>query len=89
MNEKDANWFKPLWRRVAVTAVVIVWFGFEALFTHEPMWMTISGIGIAYCVWTFFIRFPKDAASTTPAVPATPAAPAPDEGQPPPGAAAP
>ena len=26
MNEKDANWFKPLWRRVAVTAVVIVWF---------------------------------------------------------------
>jgi hypothetical protein len=69
-----------------VTAVVIAWFGFEAIFTREPLWLTISGIGIAYCVWNFFIRFPREA----PAAPA--AAPAPDEPTgppPPPGAAAP
>lgn len=81
MNEKDATWFRPLWRRVVVTCVVIGWFGFEAIFTREPLWLAISGFGIAYCIWTFFIRFPKDA----PAAPAARAAPAPGEGQPPQG----
>jgi hypothetical protein len=60
MNERDTNWFRPLWRRVLATGVVVAWFGYETLFTHDSTWIAITGAGIAYCVWNFFIRFPKD-----------------------------
>ena len=29
MNQKDADFFRPLWRRVAVTGVVAAWFCYE------------------------------------------------------------
>jgi hypothetical protein len=60
MNEKDTNWFRPLWRRVLVTAIIVAWFGYETLFTHDSLWISITAIGIAYCAWNFFIRFPRD-----------------------------
>ena len=75
MRENDMNWFRPLWRRVAVTAVVALWFGYESLFSHEQMWIGITGVALVYCVWNFFLRFPKDVPAARPAVPP----PAPDE----------
>ncbi len=60
MNSKDADFFRPLWRRVAVTGVVAVWFGYETLFSHDPLWIAITTFALAYCGWNFFLRFPKD-----------------------------
>ncbi len=77
MKANDYTFFQPLWRRVAVTAVVALWFGYESLFSHEQMWIGITGVALVYCVWNFFLKFPKDVPAATPAVP--PPAPAPDE----------
>ena len=35
MNERDVNFFRPLWIRVLVTAIVAVWFALEAVFSHD------------------------------------------------------
>ena len=60
MNERDVKFFRPLWVRLLVTGVIVVWFVAEAVFSHDPFWMTVTGAGIAYCVWNFFLRWPKD-----------------------------
>jgi hypothetical protein len=74
MNERDAKFFRPLWIRVLVTGVVAVWFVLEAVLSHDQLWMGITAVGVVYCVWNFFLRFPKDAP-----VDATTAIPAPSE----------
>ncbi len=74
MNERDAKFFRPLWIRVGVTGVLVVWFALETLLSHDNMWITITGIGIAYCVWNFFLRFPKE---TPPSAPTDAPPPAP------------
>lgn len=71
MNERDIAWFRPLWIRLVVTGVVVGWFGFEALYSHDQFWMAISGIGIAYCIWNFFIRWPKDLPPSEPPPPSS------------------
>lgn len=57
MRQSERDWFRPLWRRVAVTAFVAVWFAWEAIWNQDPLWMTITGGALAYAVWSFFIRF--------------------------------
>ncbi|MGN6101377.1 MAG: DUF3329 domain-containing protein [Devosia sp.] len=59
MKERDAAFFRPLWRRVAVTAVCAGWAVLE-LFGRDPMWIAITVGLTAYSVWSFFISFPKD-----------------------------
>lgn len=66
LNQKDADFFRPLWRRVVVTAVVAVWFGYEALFSRDPLWITITAVGLAYCVWNLFLRYPQNSAGSPP-----------------------
>lgn len=51
--------FEPLWRRIAVVAVVAAWLAFEVLVTQQPLWMTIAGAMTAYAVWTFLMTWPK------------------------------
>ncbi|MEO6012074.1 MAG: DUF3329 domain-containing protein [Devosia sp.] len=60
LNKSDSDFFRPMWRRVLVTAIVAAWFGYESLFTHEQMWIGITGVAVVYCVWNFFLRYPKD-----------------------------
>ena len=69
MNERDTNFFRPLWIRLLVTGIVAAWFVVEVVFSHDQLWMGITAVGVVYCVWNFFLRFPKD----TPAAPAAPA----------------
>lgn len=57
MKQAETDWFRPLWRRVAVTAFVLVWFLWEALWSKDQFWMLITGAALAYAVWNFFIRF--------------------------------
>lgn len=61
MKEQDAAWFRPLWRRIVVTAVVAAWLGYELIFSHETLWIAISFAALAYCGWNFFLTFPKQA----------------------------
>ena len=61
LNQNDSEFFRPLWRRVAVIAVVAGWFGFEMLFSRDQLWMMLTGLALAYAVWNFIIRWPKDA----------------------------
>jgi hypothetical protein len=58
LKQRDVEWFRPLWRRVAVTAVCVVWAGLEALH-RDQTWILIT-LGLsAYAIWTFFVTFPK------------------------------
>lgn len=68
MKETELNWFRPLWRRVAVVVICLVWLGFE-VWHGEQLWMLIAGGLTAYAVWNFFITFDrqvKDQAAVKP-----------------------
>jgi hypothetical protein len=53
-------WFKPLYRRVILIAVIAVWCGWEWLFNHDQFWGLITLAALAYGVWTFFINFENE-----------------------------
>ena len=61
MKDRDVQFFRPLWRRVAVTVVCAVWAGLE-IHGRDTTWIAVSVGFTAYAVWSFFIRFPKDVA---------------------------
>ena len=72
MKERDVNFFRPVWRRIAVVAVCLIWAALE--FWHgEQMWIFITLGLTGYAVWSFFITYPKQlpapavTAATTPA----------------------
>ena len=56
MKDYEHPFFRPLWRRVAVVAVCVVWAGIE--FTHDaPFWGVIA-LGFAgYAIWQFFYLY--------------------------------
>jgi hypothetical protein len=59
LKERDIQFFRPLWRRVVVTAICIVWAGLE-LWGRDQLWILIT-LGLsAYAIWMFFITFPKE-----------------------------
>ncbi len=64
-NQTDTDFFRPLWRRAVVIAVVAGWFGYEAFFSKDPLWITLTAVALAYCVWNLFLRFPKDPPGST------------------------
>ncbi len=77
MKDRDANFFRPLWRRVVVTAICVGWAGLE-LYGRDPTWIAITLGLTAYAVWTLFITFPKEAPADA-ATEAAAAVPAPTE----------
>ena len=60
MKQSDVNWFRPLWRRVAVTWFLAVWCAYEWLFSHEEFWGMLVGAALAFSIYSFFITFPKE-----------------------------
>jgi hypothetical protein len=69
LKDKDAEFFRPLWRRVLVTAVVVAWFGYEVLFSKDGLWIAVTSVALVYCVWNLFLRFPKDPPALPPPAP--------------------
>ena len=67
MNSRDADFFRPMWRRVVVTVVVVAWFCYETFLAvpRDAMWVTITSVGLVYCVWNFFLRYPQDPPGST------------------------
>lgn len=57
MKDSELEWFRPLWLRILVTALVAVWFGWEVLYSKDQLWMVITGFALAYAVWNLFIRY--------------------------------
>lgn len=50
-------WFKPLWRRLLVLGVCLVWLTVEAVFNRDsPFWLGIAAVVTVYAVWDFFLR---------------------------------
>jgi hypothetical protein len=66
VKDTELEWFRPLWLRVLVTALVAAWFAWETLINRDQLWMIITGAALAYAVWNLFIAYkpppPKKAA---------------------------
>jgi len=62
LKPNDASWFRPMWRRVAVTAFLAVWCAWEWGWNHEPFWGVLVGAALAYSLYNFFYAFPKEEA---------------------------
>lgn len=59
MKQNELEWFRPLWRRVAVVVFICGWLAVEVIWLRDQFWMVIVGAALAYAVWVFFIRFDK------------------------------
>lgn len=56
--EQTSPFYRPLWRRIAITLGVAVWLGFE-LYGGSGLWIAIAGAMLCYAVWIFFLSWPK------------------------------
>ena len=63
MKDYEHPFFRPLWRRVAVVAVCVVWAILEFA-TGEPFWGTIAFGFAAYGIWQFFLIYKPASEST-------------------------
>ncbi|WEK06363.1 MAG: hypothetical protein P0Y65_08980 [Candidatus Devosia phytovorans] len=59
LKPNDVTWFKPLWRRVAVTVFLAVWCAWE-WWNQEAFWGVLVGAALAYSLYNFFYAFPKE-----------------------------
>lgn len=60
MKQNDLNWFRPLWRRVAVAVFLTGWLAWELFYTHDSFWALLVGAALAYSLYNFFYAFPKE-----------------------------
>jgi hypothetical protein len=58
-SEHNSPFYRPLWRRVAITAVVALWLGFEIYFQGDSLWIAIAAVALCYALWIFFLSWPK------------------------------
>lgn len=54
--EVRTAFFRPLWRRIAVVALVLVWTGVE-LRQEAWVWAAVFGAAGVYLIWAFFVAF--------------------------------
>lgn len=60
LKSTEATWFRPLWRRIAVTAFLAVWLAWELIWTQDSFWALLVGAALAYSLYNFFYAFPKE-----------------------------
>lgn len=53
-------WFRPVYRRVIVVAIVACWCAWEWLFNQDQFWGLLTLAALAYAIWTFFINFENE-----------------------------
>lgn len=56
--EQTSPFYRPLWRRIAITAVVALWLAFE-IYNESGLWIVIAAAMLCYALWTFFLSWPK------------------------------
>jgi hypothetical protein len=60
--EQDHPFYKPLWRRIAIIAVVLAWLVFELVNGGVNMWSMMAFALLVYGVYLFFLSWPRDSA---------------------------
>jgi Ca2+/Na+ antiporter len=68
--EQQHPFYKPLWRRVVIVAVIVFWLCFEIYQGAETIWIAIAAGLLFYAVYTFFLTWPKDGPTDDGAPPA-------------------
>ncbi len=58
-SEQRHPFYKPLWRRVAIVAVIVFWLAVELHQGGSSVWVAISTGMLVYAVYTFFLTWPK------------------------------
>lgn len=58
--EQQHPFYKPLWRRIVIVAVVAAWVVFEFVTSSSPLWIMLAVAFLIYAVYMFFITWPKD-----------------------------
>lgn len=58
--EQMHPFYRPLWRRVAIVAVILFWLGVELYMGERGIWLAAAIGMLAYAVYTFFLTWPKD-----------------------------
>jgi hypothetical protein len=56
--EQASPFYKPLWRRIVITAVVAIWLAVEVYY-NNGLWIAIACAMLGYAIWTFFLSWPK------------------------------
>ncbi|VAW19156.1 hypothetical protein MNBD_ALPHA09-583 [hydrothermal vent metagenome] len=59
LTKRDVEFFRPLWRRIAVVVLCLALTVWE-LSNGETLWAGISFAIAAYGAWVFFVSFDKD-----------------------------
>ena len=72
LKQNDVNWFRPLWRRVAVAVFLVAWLGWEVLWSHDTFWALLVGAALAYSLYNFFYAFPEEEQTHEPIEPPHP-----------------
>ncbi len=57
---RGLEWFRPMWRRVAVVAFCVIWCAWEWIWNHDQFWGFLTLGLTAYAIWTFFISFDRN-----------------------------
>ena len=66
LKSNDVNWFRPLWRRVALTVFLAVWLAWEVFWNKDQFWGFLVGAALLYSLYNFFYAFPKEEPSDEP-----------------------
>jgi hypothetical protein len=59
--QQNLEWFRPMWRRVAIVGFCVAWCLVEWFVTRDQYFSWITTALVAYAVWTFFIAFDRNA----------------------------
>jgi hypothetical protein len=57
ISERDNPFYRPLWRRIAIVAVVGAWAAWEVIYVKDSLWTMIALFFLGYAVWMFFITY--------------------------------
>lgn len=63
--EQQHPFYKPVWVRIAIVAVISGWLLFEVFLVKSGMWMMIAGAALAYAVYMFFLAWPKQGSGSS------------------------
>ena len=56
--EQNSPFYKPLWRRIVIIAIVALWVAFE-IYQGSGFWLVIAVAMFCYALWVFFLSWPK------------------------------
>jgi len=62
MRDRDLEFFRPLWRRLATTVFCLVWAAMEWA-AGESLWGTLAGGLFLVCVWKLLFTFDETLAA--------------------------